>query len=249
MWKLKLIAILTLSLLAGCQSQAPVPAGTPTIEPALETEAIQVEPTPLPTVQETEAPIEESPATASKPQNGGEIIYNIVPAESQVTYEVGEVFLDQNNRFNTAIGVTNQVSGQIRVDQTNPQNSNLGPIEIDISQFQSDSSRRDNAIRERFLQSALFPQATFEATQIDGLPDSYQEGQEYALQVHGNLTIREVTNPITVDTLVALSSGTLTATGETSFLMSDFGFGPISIAGILQTEDEVKVRLELIARP
>lgn len=166
-----------------------------------------------------------------------------------MTYEVGEVFLDQNNRFNTAIGVSSQVSGEIRVDQANPPNSTLNPIEVDISQFQSDSSRRDNAIRERFLQSALFPLATFEATQIDGLPDSYQEGQEYDLHINGNLTIREVTNPISINTLVAINGETLTATGETSFLMSDFGFGPISIAGILQTEDEVKVRLELIARP
>ncbi|HEX6306378.1 MAG TPA: YceI family protein [Anaerolineales bacterium] len=249
MWKLRLIAILTLSLLAGCQSQTPAPAGTPTIEAAVETEAIQVEPTQPPTEPVTETPVQESPATEVEPQNGEEIIYNILPGESQVTYEVGEVFLDQNNRFNTAIGVTNQISGQIRVDQANPQNSILGPIEVDISQFQSDSSRRDNAIRERFLQSALFPLATFEATQIDGLPDSYQRGQEYTLQVHGNLTIREVTKPITVDTTVAINGDTLTASGETSFLMSDFGFGPISIAGILQTEDEVKVRLELIARP
>ena len=249
MWKLKLIAILTLLLLAGCQSQTPAPAGTPTIEAAVETEAIRAEQTQPPTEPATGTPVQESPTAVTEVQNGRVIVYNIVPGESRVTYEVGEVFLDQNNRFNTAIGVTNQVSGQINIDQANPKNSNLGPIEVEISQFQSDSSRRDNAIRERFLQSALFPMATFEATQIDGLPDSYQEGQEYALQVHGNLTIREVTNPITVDTQVALSSGTLTATGETSLLMSDFGFGPISIAGILQTEDEVKVRLELIARP
>ena len=249
MWKLRLIAILTLSLLAGCQSQTPAPAGTPTIEAAVETEAIQVEPTQPPTEPLIQIPVQESPTTEVEPQNGEEIIYNILPGESQVTYEVGEVFLDQNNRFNTAIGVTNQISGQIRVDQANPQNSILGPIEVDINQFQSDSSRRDNAIRERFLQSALFPLASFEATQIDGLPDSYQQGQEYTLQVHGNLTIREVTKPITVDTRVAINGDTLTASGETSFLMSDFGFGPISFAGILQSEDEVKIHLELIARP
>jgi polyisoprenoid-binding protein YceI len=249
MWKLNLFAILALFMLAGCQGQTSAPTGTATKETAAETEAIQVEPTQMPAVQESQTPVQESPTIEIELQNGGEIIYNIASGESQVTYEVGEVFLDQNNRFNTAIGVTNQVTGEIRIDRANPQNSTLWPIEVDISQFQSNSSRRDNAIRERFLQSALFPLATFEATQIDGLPESYQEGHEHRLQINGDLTIREITNPITVDTTVAINGDALTATGDTSFLMSDFGFGPISIAGILQTEDEVKVRLELIARP
>jgi hypothetical protein len=31
--------------------------------------------------------------------------------------------------------------------------------------------------------------------------------------------------------------------------MSDFGFGPIDIAGILKTEDEAKVTLNFVARP
>jgi hypothetical protein len=30
--------------------------------------------------------------------------------------------------------------------------------------------------------------------------------------------------------------------------MSDFGFGPISIGGILNTEDEVKVKFVFVAR-
>jgi hypothetical protein len=32
-------------------------------------------------------------------------------------------------------------------------------------------------------------------------------------------------------------------------LMSDFGFGPISLAGILNTEDEVKINFDFVARP
>ena len=57
----------------------------------------------------------------------------IVPEESEVAYEVGEVFLNQDNRFNIAIGITNQVSGEVLVDRDNPQNSTIGPVEVDIS--------------------------------------------------------------------------------------------------------------------
>jgi len=31
--------------------------------------------------------------------------------------------------------------------------------------------------------------------------------------------------------------------------MSDFGFGPIQMAGVLGTENEVKINFEFVARP
>jgi hypothetical protein len=37
----------------------------------------------------------------------------IVPGESIVSYEVGEVFLNQGNAFNNAIGVTTEINGSI----------------------------------------------------------------------------------------------------------------------------------------
>jgi hypothetical protein len=49
---------------------------------------------------------------------------------------------------------------------------------------------------------------------------------------------------------VTLVGDGVTMTGEatTTILMSDFGFGPISIGGILNTEDEVKVTFAFVAR-
>ena len=46
--------------------------------------------------------------------------------------------------FNLAVGVTKQITGDVTIDYTNPQNSTIGTITIDISQFTSDSNRRDN---------------------------------------------------------------------------------------------------------
>ena len=153
----------------------------------------------------------------------------IVPEESEVAYEVGEVFLNQDNRFNIAIGITNQVSGEVLVDRDNPQNSTIGPVEVDISQFTSDSARRDNAIRERFLESNRFPIVTFVPNQVERVPQDYQEGQQLEIQVSGDLTIRDVTKPVTFDVTLEGSGDTITGEATTKILMSDFGFGPISM--------------------
>ena len=245
------ITFLLLSLvmfLVSCTSQTL----TPEIKSLPETADVVASPTTLPETAEVVNPTSPPAQTEQPPTTdesaGGMETFVIVPGESEITYEVGEVFLNQNNRFNVAIGITNQVAGEIFVDQNNPQNSTIGPVEVDISQFTSDSSRRDNAIRERFLESNWFPIATFVPTQVEGVPQDYQEGQQIELQVSGDMTIRDVTRPVTFEVTLAGSGDTITGEATTMILMSDFGFGPISIGGILNTEDEVLVHFRFVAR-
>jgi predicted lipoprotein with Yx(FWY)xxD motif/polyisoprenoid-binding protein YceI len=174
--------------------------------------------------------------------------YFMDASASQVSYEVGEVFLD-DNRFNAAVGVTSGINGKVYLDLTNPLASLVSPIEVDISQFNSDSQRRDSKIRSDFLESAAFPFSTFVPTQIEGLPDSYNEGDQLPLQIIGDLTVKEVTQPVTFDATVVAQDGQLSGKATSTILMSDFGVGPISILGILETEDEVLLKINFVAQP
>jgi len=237
------VTILFSAILGACTS-APPPATT-TPEPTRPAET----PTspPQPALPDPTATIEDP--TATPPDPAGRVVFKIAPGESEVQYEVEETFLNQNNRFAVAIGVTGQINGEIFADLANPPASTIGPISVDISQFKSDSSRRDNAIRQRFLESERYPIATFTPTKIEGLPESYQEGQDYTFKVSGDLTVRQVTLPVAFDITARLQDNTLTGTAATSILMSDFGVGPISLAGILQTEDLVKLTFRFVARP
>lgn len=176
-------------------------------------------------------------------------LFRIQPGESTVSYEVGETFFNQGNRFNLAIGVTTEIQGEVWVDVNHPATSRLGMITVDISQFRSDSARRDNAIRERFLESARYPLATFQATRLEGLPESYTPGEEIAFTVVGDLTVRQVTREVAFQVTARLEGGILIGVATTTLLMSDFGVGPIEIAGILGTEDEVKLTFNFVARP
>ena len=260
MRKLTFLFILGTLLLAACGGAAPTQAPAPAQptqaaeQPAQPTQAPEqpVQPTeesalptdtgPLAEATPTQAPAPEAPA-------GGAVLYQIAPGESTVSYEVGETFFNQDNRFNLAIGVTPEIRGEIQLDAANPHNSSIGVITVDISQFASDSSRRDGAIRDRWLESARYPLATFTPTAIEGLPDSYTEGQEITFKVTGNLTVRTVTRPVTFDVTARLQGGALTGAATTTILMSDFEFGPIEIAGMLGTENEVKITLLFVARP
>ncbi len=238
-------ALLLASLLAACGG---TPAATPTEAPAAAaTEAPAAAATEAPAAAATEAPAAaatEAPATADGVQ-----VFSIVPGESQVSYEVGETFFSQNNRYAIAIGVTQQISGEVRLDRAAPGNSQVGPISIDISAFTSDSERRDNAIRERWLESSRFPIATFSPTQIEGLPETYSDGQELTLTITGDLTVRDVTVPTVFTVIGKVEGEQMLGTATTTIKMSDFGFEPPDIAGILRAEDGVKINFTFVARP
>jgi polyisoprenoid-binding protein YceI len=238
MKKSKLWAILLLVSLAACGTNAPV--NTPTVINAK-----------VPGASPTSAPPPAAPASTSLAGTAreGETVYKIIANESKVQYEVAETFLNQSNRLNVAVGTSQAVEGSIFGNPKKPSASRLGVITVDISQFKSDSDRRDNMIRQRFLESQRYPTATFTPAKIDGLPDSYTSGETYSFKVIGDLKVHETTRPVTFEVSAKLAGTDLTGSATTTLLMSDFGVGPISLAGILNTEDKVKVTFNFVARP
>jgi polyisoprenoid-binding protein YceI len=260
---LTLFTFMLILALSACTSPAtntPAPTATEKSEPAQPTHTPVEEPYPAPRATESgedsypapEVPIptaEAYPQPEADAPAAGVIVFKIVPAESSLSYEVGETFINQNNKFNTAIGVSTDISGEISIDPENPQNSSLSPITVNISKFKSDSSRRDSTIQNSFLESSKYPLVTFTPTEIINFPENPQPGESYSFQVVGDTTIRETTLPLTFDVTVSVTEEQVNGTATTTFLMSDFGFGPISLAGILNTEDEVKINFDFVARP
>ena len=178
-------------LITACGAQTPTESPPENYPAPQETEEVQVTEAPdtpeepgYPPPYNTATPIGGAESAYPAPEEGMET-FLIVPGESTVTYEVGEVFLNQDNAFNLAVGVTSEVNGEIIVDRNNPQNSTIDIVRVDVSKFESDNQRRDNAIRERFLESSLFPVVEFTPSEIQGLPESYEEGQTITFQVSG----------------------------------------------------------------
>jgi len=219
---------------------APVAVSTAVpVAPALAAPA-QIEPTEQAAIDAEE--------TTSEPVEAGSadaILYRIDATQSEVRYEVGETFF-QDNRFALAVGTTQGIAGELLIDFAQPSNTQIGDIVIDVSQFTSDESRRDNFIRNNGLESAQYPQATFTPQSIDGLPAQIAEGESVSFTMTGDLTVKETTRSVTWNVTLTLDGDRIVGTASTEILMSDFGAGPIQLA-FLATEDQVNLVFDFVA--
>lgn len=243
-----LIALAGLLLLSGCATSPEAPTAAAPAEPT----AAEMAPATAEMSQPTAMAPTEAPAGATAPGQAmpeGARTYSIDPAQSTVSYEVGETLFREGNRFNLAVGTTNTLNGDITLSYLKPSESTVGPLTVDISTFQSDSDRRDNKIRSDWLESAKFPTVKVVPTSITGLTDGLKEGQEVTFQIVGDTTIRDTTKPLTYNVTAKLENDKLTGTATTEFKMTDFNFQPPDIAGMLKAEDAVKIKIAFTAVP
>jgi hypothetical protein len=70
-------------------------------------------------------------------------------------------------------------------------------VEVDLTTLDSDSDRREGALRTRGLESARFPTATFNLTEPMSLPAGLTDGERATLSATGDLTIHGVSNEVT----------------------------------------------------
>jgi polyisoprenoid-binding protein YceI len=136
-------------------------------------------------------------------------------------------------------GRFNDISGTVVFDRDNPSKSS---VELSVPVESLDTN---NAIRERSLKSPdffnvkQFPTMTFKSTKVEGSGDT--------LKISGDLTIRGVTRPLTVDFKKGGEGkgvfGEMRGGGETRFTIkrSDFGMN----FELAEISDEVTIILSL----
>jgi polyisoprenoid-binding protein YceI len=251
--------VLATLVLAACPAApaAPVAPATPapTQPPALTATAA-----PAPELAATAAPTAEPPpsaepepaaltpatATAEPAEDAAAQIrtFVIVPGQTTAQYSVDETFINDNNRFATAIGKTSVVEGSLALNYADPVKSELGEITVDISTLASDSGRRDNAIRERWLESARFPLASFQAKEIRGFPADPQEGQPIEFQLAGDMKIKDTMREQVWDVTATLDGDTLTGTATTFLMLADYNVPVPEILGIVSVTDGLTATLD-----
>jgi polyisoprenoid-binding protein YceI len=199
----------------------------------------------------TTAPAAAAPTAAAAAQGAASVpgmrTFRIVPDQTEASYEVQEQFL-RRDLPNQAIGKTNTVEGEFQFTLDGKPTGQVTKFTVDLRTLTSDESRRDNRIRRQWLESDKYPFAEFVSTEAQNLPASYTDGQEVAFKLVGNLTIREITRPVTFDVTGKLVGDTVTGTATTQILMKDFGFDPPDIAGMLTVKDGVTIRVNFTAK-
>ena len=225
--------VLTITIVA-----APVPAASAGTTAEATAEAAEA---PAATAQPTEAPT----AAAAAP-----VVFNIVPGDSTVSFELDE---DLRGQRTTVIGTTPDVAGQIAVNFTDPTASQVGEIRFNLRTLATDNDMRNRAIRGQILQSAQdqFEFGSFTPTAFSGLPAGpIEPGQAVTFQITGDLTLKDISNPVTFDvTLSEVSEDRLVGQATATVNRTDWGLTIPSVQQVANVEEEVVLTINLVASP
>ncbi|CAB4540558.1 unannotated protein [freshwater metagenome] len=187
----------------------------------------------------------QAPSAPQLTPSSDEAIYRIDPSQSEASYEVDETFV--GSEPGRTRGTTNGIAGDFALNTVNPEGSRVGEIVVDLEQLHSDDSLRDTRLRSAYLESYSFPLATFSGAKLIGMPKKLAESEQYEFEMQGNLSIKKTTLPATWQVVARQTGNRLLATATTTVKMSDYGIGPISLAGMLRTGNEVTLSLRIVA--
>jgi polyisoprenoid-binding protein YceI len=208
--------------------------------------------TPVPTES---AAVEDLPAPETSTRESGSRVFVIDSEQSSASYMVDEEFLpDMLSKYGIpagrgdTIGTTPIVEGTLELnldDLSTPLGENS--FRADLSQLTSDQALRDQWLQQQGPQFSQYPDAVFVAESVDNAPDEYSEGDEVVFELVGEITIREITNPVTFEVSATLIGGTLTGTAAANLRLTDFDIEPPNFANTLRVEDEFQLRVDFVA--
>jgi polyisoprenoid-binding protein YceI len=193
----------------------------------------------------TSAPTSAPAAPTSEPASH-DITLTIDTSTSQASYHARETLVGRS--FPTdAIGTSKAVSGSVVLGPGNTVNADQSGISVDLSQLQSDESRRDNLIKRQTIDTSRYPMAMFVPKQVEGLPDPLPTSGQATFQMSGDLTVHGVSKPVTWDVTARFAPSSVTGNATTSVKITDFGMTPPRVGPVLSIEDGLTLVLDFTA--
>lgn len=185
--------------------------------------------------------------TCSTTPTSGQHAYVIVPNQSQASYQVKEKFLNRPLP-NIAVGKTNSIQGGFLLQTTGqPAISNL-KMTVNLQTLISDSSHRDDAIRQHWLESDTYPLATFVVKNTQTVASAFTQGQTVNFKLTGDMIIHNTTRQETFNVTGKLSGQTITGTATTLLYMKNYGFDAPNLVDILTVTDGVTTTFNFTAQ-
>lgn len=249
---LGVVVVIALGLLAFYVFRPPEAASGPleAVPLVLPTTAPLAQPTAAPAA--TAAPVAtavaEATATPASPATATEPIlqlFAIDQSRSEARFLIDEVLRGQPI---TVVGVTNQVAGQIALDPNVPAAAQVGIIQINARTLTTDNELRNRAMRNVILRTNQFELITFTPRAINGLPDTVTIGVPFEFTIEGDLTITDVTRPVTFTvTVTPVSQTEISGIAKTTVLYRDFNLLIPDSPSVDTVADEVRLELEFVA--
>jgi polyisoprenoid-binding protein YceI len=164
---------------------------------------------------------------------------------SYVGYRVREQLASLGSP-NEAVGRSTAVTGTMEVAGDTVE---AVKIEADLTRLTSDEPRRDNAIRQRGLESEQYPTATLELAEPIQLASTPVQGEEVRGQGKGRITVHGVTREVDLDLQGRWNGSTIQVVGQLPVKMTDFQIQPPRFGPVVSIEDSLAVDLNLVFEP
>ena len=151
---------------------------------------------------------------------------------------------------NDAVGITNDIAGQIQIDADGRVVAATSRITVGLAGLKSDKSRRDGYLARRTLETAQYPSATLAVTAFEGLPQPIPTTGTASFVLLGDLTIKERTLPTRWEVTATFEDGHITGTATTSFTFEEAGLDKPSVMVVLSVKDRITLeyRFHFVSR-
>jgi polyisoprenoid-binding protein YceI len=172
--------------------------------------------------------------------------YSLGPAQGSLLIKTGRTGLGKRAGHDLTIEAT-QWEATATVDPADPGGSTVS-VTIEVGSLavregtggvkpltDGDRAEIKRTFQREILHSDRHPSITFQSTQVTGTPESFE--------IEGELTIRDLTRPVTVR---GSAAGDDRVRGGAAVVQSEFGIKPYSaFLGALKLADEVEISFDL----
>jgi len=145
-----------------------------------------------------------------------------------------------------AVGRTTAVTGGVTiVNEGGAFKAKDASFTVDVSQLQSNESRRDNKIRTIGLETGRYPQATFVAAGPVDIPAEAVDGKTVTVQAEGDMTLHGVKKKISIPLQVQRNGAQIRIVGTYDFSWDDFGMTAPSLPPFVSVTGNPKLEFDV----
>jgi polyisoprenoid-binding protein YceI len=188
----------------------------------------------------------EAPVTTAAPESDAPVVTEAVVTGpraftvadgSEVSFEISEVLNGDDKRV---LGKTTDLSGSVTFDPSDPNGASDGIIVVQAASLSTDADRRNGTIRRFILDTADFPEITFSMTSISG-------AETGTVTISGDLTVRDITIPVTFEMAVLESSDSrVVLEGSAVVTRDSLDLNIPSVPFVANVQDEVTLNATLV---
>ena len=225
---------------------AAAPTATPAPAPPSGDINTRIADFPTPTPAADTPTLIPSPTPEPEPDGAGTPPVFTLTEGSIARYKVEEVLA--RTGFKVATGETEAVAGQVVFDADGGIAADASRIAVQAATLRTDSDRRDGYVRNRTLQTDIYPEVVFIPQSIDWQdppPGELRGTQDFTIT--GDLTVKDQTRTVTWDATAEFNDdGSVTGFASVQFTFDDFGMDKPSVAVVLSVEDEILLELDFV---